>query len=75
MSNSEYTNSSLSASQFWYWWLRSPYTGDTGIVCFVGGNGGYYFSNASISRGIRPAVILPSNALFDETTMLLKGVA
>lgn len=57
------------------WWLRSPYTGDTGIVCFVGGNGGYYFSNASISHGIRPAVILPSNALFDETTMLLKGVA
>ena len=39
------------------------------------GNGGYYFSNASISHGIRPAVILPSNALFDETTMLLKGVA
>ena len=56
------------------WWLRSPYTGDTGIVCFVGGNGGYYFSNASISRGIRPALVLPSNALFDETTMLLKGV-
>ena len=57
------------------WWLRSPYTGDTGIVCFVGGNGSYYFGNASISHGIRPAVILPSNALFDETTMLLKGVA
>lgn len=57
------------------WCLRSPYTGDTGIVCFVGGNGSYYFGNASISRGIRPAVILPSNALFDETTMLLKGVA
>ena len=57
------------------WGLRSPYTGDTGIVCFVGGNGSYYFGNASISRGIRPAVILPSNALFDETTMLLKVVA
>lgn len=57
------------------WLLRSPYTGDTGIVCFVGGNGSYYFGNASISRGIRHAVILPSNALFDETTMLLKGVA
>lgn len=57
------------------WWIRSPYTGDTGIVCFVGGNGSYYFGNASISHGIRPAVILPSNALFDETTMLLKGVA
>ena len=24
VSNSEYTNSSLSASQPWYWWLRSP---------------------------------------------------
>ena len=55
------------------WLLRSPNTGDTGIVCFVGGNGDYYV--ASFPRGIRPAVILPSNALFDETTMLLKGVA
>ena len=57
------------------WWLRSPYTGDTGIVCFVGGNGSYYFSNASISRGIRPALILPKTALFAEDTMILKGVA
>ena len=57
------------------WWLRSPYTGDTGIVCFVGGNGSYYFSNASISRSIRPALILPKIALFDETTLILRGVA
>lgn len=56
------------------WWLRSPYTGDTGIVCFVGGNGSYYFSNASISRGIRPALVLPSTALFDASTLILKGV-
>lgn len=57
------------------WWLRSPYTGDTGIVCFVGGNGSYYFSNVSISRSIRPALVLPSTALFDEATLILKGVA
>lgn len=57
------------------WLLRSPYTGDTGIVCFVGGNGSYYFGNASISRGIRPALVLPSTAKFDETTLQLKGVA
>lgn len=57
------------------WWLRSPYTGDTGIVCFVGGNGSYYFSNVSISRSIRPALVLPSNALFDGKTMLLRGLA
>lgn len=57
------------------WLLRSPYTGDTGIVCFVGGNGSYYFGNASISRGIRPAFVLPSTALFDASTLILKGVA
>lgn len=56
------------------WWLRSPYTGDTGIVCCVGGNGSYYFSNASISRCIRPALVLPSTALFDASTLILKGV-
>ena len=49
------------------WWLRSPYADDAS-------NGSYNFSDASLSRGIRPALILPSNALFDKTTMLLKGV-
>ena len=57
-----------------FWWLRSPYTRNAGSVWRVysdGDCGGYY---ASVSLGIRPALILPSNALFDETTMLLKGV-
>lgn len=57
------------------WWLRSPYTDDTGNVWLVYTDGYCRISSASRSYGIRPAVILPSNALFDETTMLLKGVA
>ena len=58
-----------------FWWLRSPYTRNAGSVWRVysdGDCGGYY---ASVSLGIRPALILPKTALFDETTLLLKGVA
>ena len=56
------------------WWLRSPDTNYTNLVCGVSSNGDYGNSNASNSYGIRPALILPSTALFDETTKLLKGV-
>jgi hypothetical protein len=56
------------------WWLRSPDTINTGSVWYVRSDGGYGGSYASYSRGIRPALVLPGNALFDETTKLLKGV-
>ena len=56
------------------WWLRSPYTNYTNYVWYVGSDGDYIGDIASISHGIRPALILPSNALFDEATKLLKGV-
>lgn len=56
------------------WWLRSPDTGGVDVVWYVSYNGNYNGYYASTSYGIRPALILPSNALFDETTMLLKGV-
>ena len=58
-----------------YWWLRSPRTSYTNYVWYVNTNGGNTSDVASISHGIRPALILPSNALFDGKTMLLKGVA
>lgn len=57
------------------WWLRSPRTDGTRrawCVQTIGIPGG---GDTSDSAGIRPALVLPSNALFDETTMLLKGVA
>ena len=57
------------------WWLRSPRTDGTRrawCVQTIGIPGG---GDTSDSAGIRPALVLPSNALFEETTMLLKGVA
>ena len=58
-----------------FWWLRSPRTSGTGSVWFVDSDGDYDNYDASSSYGIRPALILPKTALFDEATMLLKGVA
>lgn len=49
-----------------YWWLRSPNTGDTGDVWYVYSDGDYYFSNASDSYGIRPALVLPSTLLVSD---------
>lgn len=57
------------------WWIRSPNTYGTNSVWYVRYDGDYGNSRASNSIGIRPALVLPSNALFDKTTMLLKGVA
>lgn len=56
------------------WWLRSPSTNDTYYGWCVYSNGNFDYYVASYSYGIRPALVLPSNALFDETTMILKGV-
>ena len=57
------------------WLLRSPDTGNTARVWNVLSDGDYSYDNASYWHGIRPALVLPGNALFDETTMLLKEVA
>lgn len=47
------------------WWLRSPRTSSTGSVWYVYSDGGYY-SNASDSCGIRPALVLPSTLLVSD---------
>ena len=57
------------------WWLRSPVTFNTNNVWHAVTNGSDSTGRASDSHGIRPALILPKTALFDKTTMLLKGVA
>lgn len=56
------------------WWLRSADRSNSSFsgICTAGGGVGTYY--ATYNYGVHPAVILPSNALFDETTMLLKGV-
>lgn len=59
------------------WWLRSPYTyrASTTNVWYVTDNGGCNTIRSTYQFGVRPALVLSSNALFDEKTMLLKGVA
>lgn len=56
------------------WWLRSPYGGNQTDAILPRTSGSYYETTVSNFYGIRPALILPGNALFDKTTMLLKGV-
>ena len=58
-----------------YWWLRSPITNGTRNVWRVDSGGNYGSGNAFYSDGIRPALVLPKTALFDASTLILKGVA
>ena len=69
VSNSEYTNSNFSTSKGWYWWLRTPYSGDSYFVRLVGTSGAlgndYAYSGV---RGVRPLCNLKSDILvsYDE---------
>lgn len=58
-----------------YWWLRSPRGDDIYSAWRVINSGATGGNGCSGSCGIRPALILPSAALFDKTTLILKGVA
>lgn len=48
------------------WWLRSPHTGNTSSVWYVSSDGNYSDDGASVSRGIRPALVLPSTLLVSD---------
>ena len=48
------------------WWLRSPFTYNTLSVWLVLSDGDYGYDYASGSRGIRPALILPSTLLVSD---------
>lgn len=45
-----------------------------GAVLGVTSSGSTTIASGNTQMAVRPALVLPSNALFDETTMLLKGV-
>lgn len=61
-----------------YWWFRSPYCfsgyGST-YALHMSAEGSWGSYGCSHSFGIRPALVLPSTAVFDEETLILKGVA
>lgn len=49
-----------------YWWLRSPYCYSSSNALYVISIGDWYHSFCSGSRGIRPALILPSTLLVSD---------
>ena len=53
------------------WWLRSPDTNYTNLVCGVSSNGSYNGSSAFNLGGVRPAPILPSTTLVDSNGMVI----
>lgn len=63
------------------WWTRSPYArskSESGIgaeAWFVNNTGNQGQEYVTDLKYIRPALVLPSNALFNVATMLLKGAA
>lgn len=59
-----------------HWWLRAPtLISDTAALCVTNTGTCGNSEGHSSSYGIRPAMILPFNAVFDEKTLILKGVA
>lgn len=57
------------------YWTRSPKTSSTSAVWRISEGGQPYATVSDNLYGVIPALILPSNALFDTDTMILKGVA
>lgn len=57
------------------WMTRTPVGDGNGAEFVVTSSGSYDTGLSKTSDGVRPALVLPSTALFDEATMLLKGVA
>lgn len=60
------------------WWLRSPLCRSSNPSVYpvrVHDDGSWGCGACREENSIRPALILPSNALFDKSTFILKGVA
>ena len=67
VSNSEYTAGDLSASQNWWWWLRSPFSSYAYGVRCVGSGGSLSGSGAGGGDGgVRPALNLSSDILVSD---------
>lgn len=68
VSNSTYNNSSLSASQNWWWLLRSPNSSYSYYVrgVFADGSSNYYYAYFGL-YGVRPALNLSSGILVSDS--------
>ena len=50
-----------------YWWLRSPFCADSGYVITIDSTGDRQIFACTGGVGVRPALILPQDALVDDT--------
>lgn len=57
------------------WWLRTPAPSGTDYALLCKADGQPTNLSTDSAYGARPALILPKTALFDKTTLQLKGVA
>lgn len=68
VSNSEYTNSSFTTSNGWYWWLRTPYTSNAYYIRYVFFNGAQGSGSARGGEyGVRPLCNLPGSLRVSES--------
>ena len=69
VSKSEYTDSNLTSSSNWYWWLRTPYATNSHLTRIVNTNGSlYYYEAYTGAIGVRPALELESTNLVSDST-------
>lgn len=67
VSNSDYTSSSFNTSSSWYWWLRTPYSGNSYSVRNVDASGALNNYGAyGGHRGVRPLCNLKSDILVSD---------
>ena len=67
--NSTYTNTSLNTSAAWYYWLRTPYSGNSYSVRYVISSGALNYNLAcNGSWGVRPLCNLNSSILVSDST-------
>lgn len=57
------------------WWTRSPSASTTNKTFIVALSGGIATDDPADLSSVRPAMILPTNAVFDKDTLVLKGIA
>lgn len=54
-----------------YWWLRSPFTDYADVVWRVYSNGDYGYYSANVSCGVRPAMVMPTDLLVDDSNNII----
>ena len=54
LENADRKKQDVGTTNYYYYWLRSPYSGDSYHFCDVKSSGGYYYNNASNTSGVAP---------------------